>query len=549
MYQDLFAVAYGRVSTEDQARKELSVPAQFRRIEEFAEKNSPPIQIIFRDADEGVSAFKDSENREAFWRCVEVACKDKRVTLFLIDDSSRFFRDMYESGAAKAKLRRHGVRVLITSNPYDTTTIAGVWQEAVDSAKDQTSSMMTAFYTFRGMEENAQRRDSVTGWCFKNGGRAPFGYRSIHVVRGQDTRGRDIVKTLWEIEKEAAIVLRHMYVECRIKRQMSYKSIHEELNDLNMLSPTPGRPWTISSIIEMMREDRVLQNAGWYFWNKEDHKTPGRRFKDRSKWLKVENAHPGIITPEEAEEVIKINKLHSNDKAYPRANLSPYLLTGKNGAGEDMFVCMECGMRMTSHQPAKRSRKTYVCGNVHYRGKSVCIHKPIDKNWVEMFLLSKIREVFGSKAAASQIAEKINREIASANNNKALEKLNKQIQNIDSKITNLVRAIANGFDLDVAKGELDNLKFEKMNLEKQKTLIERETLVRKPVSVEEILRVYQNLEDAFELHDPHKKRKLLRAFVRRLEFDPRKDSLKVVLFAEPLTTVSVCILDGAQDRT
>lgn len=297
-----YAVAYARVSTEDQAKQNLSIPAQFRRIKDFAKKNN--IIILFQDVDEGVSAFKDNENRDAFWRCIDFACKDKQVSMFLTDDPTRFFRDRYLAVETKSELRRNGFMVVAVSNPYDPTTIHGVWQEVIDEARAQTGSMETAFHTFKGMEQNAQTRDQVTGWCFKNGGRAPFGYRPIHVIRGQDSRGKDIIKTLWEINEEAAAVMRFIYVSCRLE-SMSYKSIHTEINRRKMIGPTPGRPWTISSIIEMMREDRILQYAGIYFWNKEDHKTPGKRFKDKVEWIRVDNAHPAIISLEEAESVIK----------------------------------------------------------------------------------------------------------------------------------------------------------------------------------------------------------------------------------------------------
>jgi hypothetical protein len=61
--------------------------------------------------------------------------------------------------------------------------------------------------------------------------------------------------------------------------------------------------------------------------------------------------------------------------------------------------------------------------------------------------------------------------------------------------------------------------------------------------------MYKHLEDAFESYDPVKKRKLLRSFVRRLEYDPKTDSLKVFVYAEPIPTVSVFHSSGAQDRT
>lgn len=541
-----YAVAYARVSTEDQARRNLSVPAQFRRIEEYAERNS--IQIVYRDADEGVSAYKDNENRDAFWRCVERACKDKRVTLFLIDDPLRFFRDRYMAVETKAELRRAGVRVLVVSNPYDTNTIQGVWQEAIDEARAQTGSMETAFATFRGMEQNARTRDPETGWCYKNGGRAPFGYRAVHVVRGQDSRGRDIVKTLWEIDPEAGEVLRFMYVTCRAEKEMSYDAIQRALNSAGMLSPTPGRPWTISSIIEMMREDRVLQNAGVYFWNKEDHRTPGRRFKDKSEWIRIDNAHPAIITMEEAERVIALKNARRTDHVSRRADSSPYLLTGKNLMGDDMFVCLACGSRMTSLRPGKRYRACYVCGNVRYRGHQACIYKPVDKEWVEGFLLEKIGETFGNPEAARRVADQVNESIGDELEvrAKARNKLLKALDTIEAKITNLVRAVADGFDVGVAKKELEALQAEKTQTEAMLRELDGEEGIKpKPVTASDVLELYRNLEKAFQSQDNAAKRKMLRYFVRRLEFDPGSDTLTVYFFAEP-AVASICQSYGAR---
>lgn len=541
-----YAVSYARVSTEDQARMELSVPAQFRRNEEYAEKNN--IKILFQDADEGVSAYKDNENREAFWRCVEFACSDKRVTLFLVDDSSRFIRDKYLSGEVKGRLRKHGVRVLVTSNPYDTSTIHGVWMESIDETRSQTASMQTAFDTIRGMEENAQKRDPITGWCYKNGGRAPFGYRAVHVVRDQDSRGRDIVKTLWEIDEEAAEVKRFMHM--RRAEGLSYKAIWRLLNEKAMPGPTPGKPWTISSIVEMMREDRVLQDAGVYFWNKEDHKTPGRRFKDKSEWVRVENAHPAIISMELALAVIKVNKLHSRDNTFPKTSVSPYLLTGKNILGQDMFICSACGARMTSHQPARRMRKRYICGTVHYRGSQFCLSRPIDKEWIEMFLLKIIKEKYGTKESAKEIADRINKEALGENSYiiKAKANLEKQLALIDKKISNLVKAVANGFDFEVAKLELDSLKIEKAQKESELKAINIEAMKKpQPINEEDILALYDKLEEAYEMQNTEQRRKLLRCFISHLEYDPKADLLKIYLFSQPIE--SVCIMDGAQDRT
>lgn len=543
-----YAVAYARVSKEDQAIKNLSVPAQFRRIEEYCQKNN--IVIVYRDADEGVSSFKDNVNREGFERAVEAACRDKRVTLFLIDDSARFYRDSYRAGATKARLRRHGVRVLITSNPYDVTTIAGKWMEKIDEAKDETSSMMTGFYTFRGQEQNIQTRDEITGWCYKNGGKAPFGYRTVKVVRGRDPRGRDIIKALWEIDEEAAEVLRYYYRELKLKRQLSHHAAHRELNRLKLSGPTPGKPWTISSVITMMQEDRILQCAGVAIWNKEDHKTPGRRFKPKEEWIFVENAHPAIITMEEAQALLKLKKERAYNAKWGRTEDSDWLLVGKNVINEDFFVCLACGTRMSSHQPSPRNRKCYLCGNARYRGPDACIHKPVDKLWLEEYLLKVIKEHFGTNEAAQAIAKKFNQALKeeSSAEIKALTSLEQAIHDYDKKIKNLVQAVADGLDISEVKEEIQRLKEEQKNSQLELDRL-RDEINASPQEIhpEDILNMYSRLELAFQDQSNREKKKLLRYFIRKIEFSPDDDRLTVYLFADPTSTKAVWFSFGAQD--
>lgn len=546
----LYAIAYARVSHPDQAKKNLSVPAQYRRIDEWAQQNN--VVILYRDADEGVSAHDEKANREAFNRLVDIACHDNRITLFLIDDIERFYRDKYMSGTIKGRLRKHGVKVIITSDPYDPTTIEGVWRESIGEAQAQTSSMKTSFYTFRGQEENIQTRDPETGWCYKNGGRAPFGYRSVRVARGQNIRHLDIIKVIWELDPEPAEVMQYYYRELKLKQRLSHQATHRELNRLNMLSPTPGRPWTISSVITMMQEDRILQYAGMAIWNKEDHKTQGKRFKDKSEWIKVENAHPAIITMEEAEELLKLKEERGRDAKWGRTEDSDWLLVGKNILGEDFFVCLECGTKMSSYQPTMKNRKCYLCGNARYRGENACIHKTIDKEWIEEFLLKQIKKHFGTKAKAKEIADNFNKSLKEDNSDAyhAREKLTKAIETADQKLSNLAKAVANGFDITIANEEMKNIKSEKARANSELIKIDGELKLRPQlIEAENLLAMYRNLEKAFAGHENRTKKELLRRFVRRIEFDPQEDRVSVHLFTEPTSTSAVWFSYGAQDRT
>ena len=91
------------------------------------------------------------------------------------------------------ELRRAGVEVLSVTGPPVEDTAAGVYMAAITFAKNEAYSKKVAFHTRKGCRANVQTRDPETGWCYKNGGQAPFGYRSERLQRGEVKRGRPLV--------------------------------------------------------------------------------------------------------------------------------------------------------------------------------------------------------------------------------------------------------------------------------------------------------------------------------------------------------------------
>ncbi len=152
-----------------------------------------------------------------------------------------------------------------------------------------TSSMTTAFHTTKGMKENASKRDPKTGYCYKNGGRTPYGYKPKKVHFGKNSRGKNIYKTLWEINTETAPILRKIVVEWILGEGLSYKKIRDRLNSMSIPGPE-GKLWRTSTISEMLKENRLMQYTGIYYWNKEDHNTQGKRYKDREEWVEVHSS-------------------------------------------------------------------------------------------------------------------------------------------------------------------------------------------------------------------------------------------------------------------
>ena len=264
------------------------------------------------------------------------------------------------------------------------------------------------------MSENASRRDPETGYSYKNGGRAPYGYMLNRVYIGKDSRGKEKHKLLWEINPETSPILRKIVVDWRIGEGLSYKKIRDRLNEeLNIPGPE-GKPWGTSTLVEMLRENRLWQYTGIYYWNKEDHKTPGKRYKDKSEWIEVSNAHPAILTVEEVEAALAISKSRQPRTPAARSYDSPWMLTGLNLEGKSFFTCNECGGNLIGVRDSSRHIGNYCCGTHYYKGNVACTNNiRLRRTTIEKQLLDHIERLFGTQEAIDDLVKGLNQKVNS----------------------------------------------------------------------------------------------------------------------------------------
>jgi len=74
-----FGLAYARVSTDDQERAGLSIPALIREIKAYAAQHGIDLIDIYQEAE---SAFSDESRRPEFWRMVGHAMHDKSISRY-----------------------------------------------------------------------------------------------------------------------------------------------------------------------------------------------------------------------------------------------------------------------------------------------------------------------------------------------------------------------------------------------------------------------------------------------------------------------------------
>lgn len=529
-------LAYARVSTDDQERAGLSIPAQLREMKQYAKTKEIVIVEVYQEAQ---SAFSDESRRPQFWRMIERAKQDPQVTGILVHDFSRFFRDPYAGPKVKGELLAHGVRVISVTEPeYDPSTIAGLAIEKMTEFKNASYSIDVAFHTRKGMKENIARRDSEIGYCYKNGGAPLWGFRPYKVQRGVDRKGAPIMKTLWD--KNDVIIAgravwewaQHVLVELRLHQQASLDAIRDFLNEQGVPSPRK-RYWGTSSVHALLQPSALLQYTGYGVWNAHG---PRGRHRPPSEWEIVEKAHPAIITLEQAEAIMAANERHrrlGNDKskgrmAGVRTQGSRYLLTG------GLVVCKRCGANMVGYH--NRDRLYYVCGASAYRrglgcGEALQVRKEV----IEDAVVEEVGHLFDSWADAKRLMEMMNDELQAMEQQDSAEavEVTRELARVEEETENVRKAIKAGLDdVEWANAELRRLKEEREELlARQEKSGPRPETMRVDLSLLDECR--KAFAEVFSSGTLEEKREYARLFVKRIEVNPDTGDVWMNLFSRP----------------
>ena len=183
---------YARVSSERQAEKDLSIPAQIKALKSYALNRD--WDVVAEYIDEAESAR--SANRPAFKDMITAAkSRVKPFDAILVWKLSRFARSREDSVIYKSLLKRRQISVVSMNEQVDESP-AGLLLEGIIEVIDEFYSANLSQDTVRGMKENATRG-------FRNGGLAPFGYKRSSEPHGAVTKSR-----LTPDQMEAPIVTR-----------------------------------------------------------------------------------------------------------------------------------------------------------------------------------------------------------------------------------------------------------------------------------------------------------------------------------------------------
>ena len=148
---------YARVSSEKQAEKDLSLPAQLKALREYALKRNWTIVEEF--VDEAESAR--TADRPAFQRMITSAKqKDSPFNVILVWKLNRFARNREDSIIYKSLLRKRGVQIISINETLDEGPTGKLLEGIIESI-DEFYSANLSQDTLRGIKENVRKNGTI----------------------------------------------------------------------------------------------------------------------------------------------------------------------------------------------------------------------------------------------------------------------------------------------------------------------------------------------------------------------------------------------------
>ncbi len=409
-------VLYARVSSEKQAEKDLSIPAQLKALRMYALKRN--WEIITEYVDEAESAR--SVNRPAFQEMITAAKKkEKPFDIILVWKLSRFARNREDSIIYKSLLRKRGIS-LISINEQIDDSAAGKLLEGMIEVIDEFYSANLAQDTMRGMKENVNRG-------FFNGGIVPFGYKKVKASIGSSQ------KTKLEPDNVEAPIVKYAF-----QMAMEGKGGKEIARVLNSEGyRTRSGKLFGTTIINFWLRNPVY--TGKLVWNRTDRSNEKPLRKPTNEVIVVSNTHEALVSQDEFDQIQALLASRRPRVRHPRVVASKYLLSG-------FCFCGKCGAALIGTAAKSGKYPYYECNSRYKKGKDSCDGIRLGKDYLEGFVVSRIIENILTEENLKKLVSMINSELleTSTRSKTQLLQTEKQLTQTSNKLTRLYSALESG---------------------------------------------------------------------------------------------------------
>lgn len=500
------AISYARVSTMKQADNDLSIPAQLKANREYADRNN--INIIREFIDEGKSGR--TRNRPAFQEMLRLASEESdNIDVILVWKLSRFARNQLDSEIFREYLHKNGVELVSINEPLDDSP-QGILTRQILAAIDEFYVRNMIIDIVRGLRENASRGN-------RNGGIPPIGYLPAPMIYGKQK-----VTTL-VLDMRFAPIVKRIFADYLAGN--GCKEIAKQLN-LEGVKTNRGRSWSSTTIHKVLTNEAYTGTLVWGKTYMEDGK---RYVADEEDIIRIEEAHPSIIDAETFGRVQKRLNQSSPVQMHPRRVNSKYLLSG-------ILCCGKCGYSMQGRSGKSGKYSYYHCGNQTKRGKTECSAIPIPQEYLEEFVIEKLRDHLFTEDNILELIALVKQELDGQRHEdqKLLIEIDQQIRNLDERLERLYNAVETGQFDDALPARISERAREKNELEKRRADIRstQEAPIGE-IDAAEIRRQAQNLGRVLAQGTVAERKEFLSTFIKKVEVDLPRVSIEYSIPVRP----------------
>lgn len=309
------AVAYYRVSSEEQARDGYSLDAQRKALREYAERKSLSIVQEFQEVETAKTV-----GRSAFNEMLAYLKRHPDVTHVLCTQTDRLTRNFGDLGTLEALVERRGIVIHCVKDGL-------VWDQEGQVQQLPTLGMFAVMAkwfianlrreTKKGLLEKAEQGELPA--------KAPFGYRNVTEKIGK--RERHFI----EPHPQEAQVVKQLF-ELYVTGDYPITALRALAHDAGAVGRRSGRPLTRSEV------HRILMNpiyCGEFRWS-------GRTW-------------PGTHTP-----IISRDLFQRVQAMLAERRQRPVGAARLSFAFRGIFTCGRCGSTFTPERHVKRSGRSYV---------------------------------------------------------------------------------------------------------------------------------------------------------------------------------------------
>lgn len=444
----LRVAAYCRVST-DQVAQETSIQTQITYYEDLIRSN-PEWEYAGVFSDDGISGIRD-DNRPGFMSLISL-CKKGKVDLILVKSLSRFSRNTLQCISYIRMLKERGITIRFEKEGLDTSMATSeiyfTWTSAFAQGESESLSNNVKWGKRKGFAQ----------------GKYPFPYQSMLGYR----KGPDGQPEIVPEEAEQIRLIFRLFLLGRSLRQ-----IKEALERRNILTPKGNREWSLSTIENILRNEKYMGDALLQKSYTADFltKKKKRNHGELTQYY-ITDDHPAIIGREDfLNAQLELTRRASKKNTSQKKAKSPLGKYCSKYALSERLVCGECGSMYRRVIWTRKDGKKPVwrCVNRLEYGPKFCKYSPaLPEPALHKAILACIQQVAGDREEILQSLRQVRDNLLLfPSEPQDTPSLQSQIDRLQEEMASLVKILAQGGDSQFYAVKLRQLSEQKVELTRQ----------------------------------------------------------------------------------